>query len=239
MVVLGGFLGGSGIYQEMLKNLRTLAGAPALLVPVTRLEWATAMTSRGWERILLKLRETVLEASRICDGCRVILVGYSSGGVMGRLYLSPEPFRGTRFNGLEQVRHLITLGSPHHNVRGARIRRWVDQSYPGAYFAPEVAYTTVAGRAIQGSNGGSLRNRLVYTLYRQLSGDGNEWGDGIVPLTSARLDGAKNLVLDAVAHAPIGGNRWYGTASVVREWWRMGMTTGVWADQDGTRRPPV
>ena len=223
MVVLGGFLGGSAIYQEMLGTLRTLAGAQAFLVPVSRGEWTTALTSRGWARILLKLRETVQEAAQGCNGCRVILVGHSAGGVMGRLFLSPEPFRGIRFNGLESVQHLITLGSPHGNLRGARLRRWVDQSYPGAFFAPEVTYTTVAGRAIQGSLQDGLRARVARILYLQLSGNGGEWGDGLVPLTSARLEGARNLVLDAVAHAPIGGRRWYGTSSVVREWWGMSM----------------
>ena len=181
------------------------------------------MTSRGWERIPVKLKNVVQKAVRTQGGSRVVLVGHSAGGVMGRLFLSPEPFRGVRFNGVEQIKHLITLGSPHRNVRGARIRRWVDQQYPGAYFAPEVTYTTVAGRAIQGDLQGTLKSRVVHLLYRQLSGDVGEWGDGIVPLTSARLDGARNLVLDDVAHAPTGGRRWYGTSAVVREWWGMAM----------------
>lgn len=43
-------------------------------------------------------------------------------------------------------------------------------------------------------------------------------GYGLVTLTSGCLDGARNLVLNNVAHAPTGGRRWYGTPVVVWEW---------------------
>lgn len=199
--------------------LQTLTGAPVLVVPVSRIDWMVTLTEWGWIRILLKLQETVDRAYRMGNSHRITLVGHSSGGVMGRLYLSPEPFKGHRFRGLDQVRHLITLGSPHRNVRGARLRRWVDRTFPGAYFAPRVVYTTVAGRTIQGNRRGQARDRLAHWFYRQLCGEGSQWGDGVVPLASARLEGARNLVLDAVSHTPIGGKRWYGTPDVVRDWW--------------------
>jgi pimeloyl-ACP methyl ester carboxylesterase len=202
--------------RDMLKRQ---AGAPVLVVPASRTDWTATLTGWGWERILLKLQETVDRARRLGDGRRVTLVGHSVGGVMSRLYLSPDPFRGHRFRGLDQVSWLITLGSPHLNVRGARLRRWVDQTFPGAYFAPRVAYSTVAGRAIRGDRRGKTKARLAHWFYRQLCGEGAQWGDGIVPLASARLEGARNLVLDAVGHAPIGGKRWYGTPEVVRDWW--------------------
>ncbi len=217
--MLGGLLSTPSLYREMGDTLRRLAGAPVLVVPVSRLEWAATVSGWGWERILLKLRETVDRAFRLGEDRRVTLVGHSAGGVIGRLYLSPEPFRGHRFRGLDQVRHLITLGSPHLNVRGARLRSWVDRTLPGAYFAPRVAYSTVAGRAVRGDRRGPVKARLAYLLYRQLCGEGSQWGDGVVPLASARLEGAANLTLDAVAHAPIGGKLWYGTPEMVREWW--------------------
>ena len=138
---------------------------------------------------------------------------------MGRLYLSPEPFRGHAFRGLEKVAHLITLGSPHLSIRGAPMRRWVDRTYPGAFFAPQVSYTAVGGRVIRGSSAGSAKERVVRLLYRQLCGDGEQWGDGLVPLLSARLEGARNLVVEGAAHAPLGGRRWYGSPDLVRAWW--------------------
>jgi hypothetical protein len=181
---------------------------------------------RGWFRILTELEETVDRACSLCGGRRVILVGHSSGGVMGRLYLSPEPLRGHVFGGVDKVQHLISLGSPHRNVRGARIRRWVDRTYPGAFFSPRVRYTAVAGKALEGRAAGGLKERTAYFLYRQLSGSGDEWGDGIVPLSSAVLPGARNLELDGVGHAPVGGSRWYGSRGVVERWWKQAMATG-------------
>jgi pimeloyl-ACP methyl ester carboxylesterase len=205
----------------MAKALEGLTGWPVRIVPVTRLDWVAAVSEVGWERILLKLHQTVVSTLADAGQPRVILIGHSSGGVVGRLYLSPEPFRGHRFNGVGRVRDLVTLGSPHGNVRGARMRRWVDRTLPGAFFAPTVSYTTVCGAVVKGDSGGGAKARLVHFLYRKLCGRGNVWGDGIVPVESARLDGATNLVLDGVSHAPMGGRRWYGSPEVVQEWWAM------------------
>jgi len=207
------------MYRGMREVLAELAGSPVLVVPVTLADWLTAASGWGWKRILLKLERTVGEAMTLEGGRRVTLVGHSSGGVMGRLYLSPEPFRGHAFRGQEKVGRLVTLGSPHLNVRGSPMRRWVDRTYPGAFFAPRVSYTAVGSRAIQGRSRGSMKERMAHLLYRQLCGDGTDWGDGLVPLLSARLEGARNLVLDGVAHAPVGGRRWYGSPDVVRAWW--------------------
>ena len=207
------------MYGGMRETLAELAGAPVLVVPASLADWVAATSKRGWERILLTLDGTVDEALALGGGSRVTLVGHSSGGVMGRLYLSPEPFRGHAFRGREKVAHLITLGSPHLTVRGASVRRWVDRTYPGAFFAPDVSYTAVGGRVIKGNAAGSAKERVARLLYRQLCGDGRQWGDGLVPLLSARLEGARNLVLEGAAHAPVGGRQWYGSPDLVRAWW--------------------
>jgi hypothetical protein len=207
------------MYRGMRGALAELTGAPVLVVPATLADWLAATSEWGWERILLKLDRTVDEALALGGGSGVTLVGHSSGGVVGRLYLSPAAFRGHAFRGLEKVAHLITLGSPHLTVRGAPVRRWVDRTYPGAFFAPDVSYTAVGGRVIKGSSAGSAKERVVRVLYRQLCGDGEQWGDGLVPLRSARLEGARNLVLDGAAHAPVRGRRWYGSPDLVRAWW--------------------
>jgi pimeloyl-ACP methyl ester carboxylesterase len=203
----------------MAETLAELNGRPARVVPATRLDWVAAVSEVGWERILVKLQETIRAVLSETGEPRVILIGHSSGGVVGRLYLSPKPFRGHSFNGVARVSDLVTLGSPHRNVRGARIRRWVDRTLPGAFFAPEVSYTAVAGRVIRGDLAGSPKARLVHVLYRHLCGRGDVWGDGLVPLEAARLEDATNLVLDDVSHAPVGRRKWYGSPEVVREWW--------------------
>lgn len=210
----------------MRQELAIVTDAPVLTVPLRRRHWLNAVSERGWAQILSKLDRTVASARDRSSGRRVILVGHSSGGVLGRLYLSPEVFLGTRFRGLEKVSHLVTLGSPHENVRGARIRRWVHRTYPGAYFAPDVTYITVAGCAVEGRQGGSLGERVAFRLYRHLCGEGAVCGDGLVPLPSARLEGALNLVLEGAFHAPVGGRLWYGSSGVVGDWWREGVGLG-------------
>jgi len=209
------------MYRAMRDQLQGLARAQVHIVPVGLGRWATATTGRGWLRVL-KTLDRVVDQALSESGCQAVtLVGHSSGGVMARLFLSPDPFEGHHFAGLKRVRHLITLGSPHHNVRGATLRRWVDETLPGAFFAPEVAYTTVAGRGIRGDPDGSLRERTVAGLYRHLCGRSDVWGDGLVPVSSAHLEGARNIVLEGVYHAPVAGARWFGSRDVLPRWWSL------------------
>lgn len=225
-MILGGFLGPPSVYRGMRDALGVLTGAPVHVVPVGMRHWAATTRASGWLAVLRLLDRTVSRALEEAGADAVSLVGHSSGGVMGRLYLSPDPFEGHRFAGLERVRRLVTLGSPHQNVRGSRLRKWVQQALPGAFFAPQVAYTTVAGRAVRGDPRGSLKERGVGYLYRQLCGRGDVWGDGLVPVASAELQGAEVVVLDGVHHAPVGGARWYGSVDVVARWWPGAETTG-------------
>jgi pimeloyl-ACP methyl ester carboxylesterase len=166
---------------------------------------------------------TVRQAAQRSATGKVTLIGHSTGGVLGRLYLSPEPFLGRTYRGLERVDRLITLGSPHYNTgglaRGGCLSRWVEQRYPGAYYAPEVAYVSVAGRLRRGDLGGSRAERWAYQTYRDLCGDGAVWGDGLIPVASALLQGARPVTLEGVSHFPGFGQHWYGDAEIVRQWW--------------------
>lgn len=218
-MVLGGFLSRPGLYDQLRRTIEGLSHGATWAVPVSPMEWAGAVTAAGWLRILRKLHRTVKIAVDANDGRRVTLVGHSAGGVMARLYLSPEPFKGETFNGLTRVSQLITLGSPHKNVRGALMRRWVDRTLPGAYFAPDVVYQSVAGSLIKGDRRGSAKEKAAYVVYRHLAGSGGVWGDGLVPVPCAHLDGAEQRTLPDVGHAPVGSGDWYGTPKVVRHWW--------------------
>ena len=224
-MVLGGFLSGPSLYGGMRSTLAELQGSEVSVVPVQGFEWPAAISGWGWSRILRALDQVVREAVQSSGGRRITLVGHSAGGVLGRLYLSPDPFRGESFSGLERVSRLITLGSPHRNASGAPLRRWVDEQLPGAFFAPDVEYVTVAGKAVRGDRRGGLKKRMVYGLYRNLCGDGEAWGDGLVPVPSALLEGALHVVLPDVSHAPLGGRSWYGTRAVVRQWWAAGLSS--------------
>jgi pimeloyl-ACP methyl ester carboxylesterase len=217
IVILGGVLSRPGLYAGMQRTLAECAGVPVSVVRTGIVDWLLAISARGWRRILVKLD---CEVRRSAAGCTsVVLVGHSSGGVIGRLYLSPEPFRGTTFAGLERVAHLVTLGSPNTNQRVGPMRRWVDRRYPGAYFGPAVRYTSVAGKWREGRQHGDAGQRAAFAVYRRLSGKGATWGDGLVPVEVALLPGSRMIVLDGVGHAPGPGRPWYGTPDVVRQWW--------------------
>jgi pimeloyl-ACP methyl ester carboxylesterase len=219
IVILGGAFSWPGLYAGMRRALGECAGAPVSVVPANPIDWALAVSAYGWHRILRKLDLEVRRVAIETGGLRVVLIGHSSGGVIGRLYLSPEPFRGTSFSGLERVGHLITLGSPNTNQRVGPMRRWVDRQYPGAHFAPAVQYTSVAGKRREGRERGTAAERATYAVYRKLRGAGATWGDGLVPVDVALLPGATPVVLDGVGHGPMLGRPWYGTADVVRRWW--------------------
>jgi len=220
VVIIPGFLLTPGRFKEMRAALLALGNTTVRVVAVTVGDWGMSVFAAGWGRILSKVERTVGAALAATGAEKVVLVGHSSGGIIGRLFLGPEPFRGHVYDGRRRVRGLITLGSPHHEKRGSPMRRRVRALCPGACFAPDVAYLSVAGKAVRGDRKGSARERASYRGYRALCGDGGLWGDGTVPVESALLDGSRHLVLDGVHHYGLGeSRRWYGSADVVREWW--------------------
>ncbi len=221
VVILPGFLLTPSRFKEMRAALRQLGCGRVSIVPVTIADWLTSVTAAGWARILSKLEGTVCRAREEEGADKVVLIGHSSGGVMGRLYLGREPFRGHVYDGKRFVRTLITLGSPHQAKRASPMRRKVQAMYPGAFFAPEVEYVSVAGKAVLGDANGSPRQRAAYRGYKTLRGAGAIWGDGAVPVDSALLEGARHLVLDDVHHYCVKSDcRWYGSADVVAVWWQ-------------------
>eukprot|EP00250_Pteridium_aquilinum_P002181 c1237_g1_i1 orf=389-1435(-) len=68
----------------------------------------------------------------------------------------------------------------------------------------------------------TLQARIVGQGYKQVCGQADVWGDGVVPQMSAHLDGAKNITLDGVYHSPVGARLpdrpWYGSAGILEQW---------------------
>jgi pimeloyl-ACP methyl ester carboxylesterase len=161
----------------------------------------------------------------------VTLIGHSAGGVLGRMYLSSQPFRGRAYSGINYVDHLITLGSPHYNRKrfayGGQLSRYVNQHYPGSFFSPSVKYTSVAGRYAPGALRGNWRNLWRYNVYAALGGEGSAWGDGLVPVESALLKGSKEIVLEEVSHFSFSGEPWYGSTEVIPRWWQETLASDV------------
>ena len=242
IVILGGFLSFSMLYAEMRDSLAQITGQPVWIVETRSLDWVPCIVPSGWIFLLRKLDDAVRQAVHQSATGKITLVGHSAGGVLGRIYLSPRPFMGHAYRGLDLVDHLITLGSPHYNQRkslhGGRMSRWVEKRYPGAFFAPRVEYTSVAGKLLRGNREGSLRERHAYVFYEEIIGSGDAWGDGLVPVASALLHGSRQIVLDGVSHFTGFGGPWYGAAEVIPQWWR-GDPGSVESEDEGSTNDDI
>ena len=223
VVILGGFLSLAANYTGVSRSLTNLSGQNVWVVKAQIFDWLTSISRVGWLFVLNKLDSTVNQALSISGEGKVVLIAHSQGGVLARLFLQPEPFMGKRFNGLERVAHLVTLGSPHLNQgglqRGGSMSRWVERQVPGAAFSPQVRYTSVAGSFIHGDPTGTRFERFTFKVYKEICGDGEVWGDGIVPVSSALLPGSEHIILDGVSHYTLLGEPWYGSQEVLPLWW--------------------
>ncbi|KHN19975.1 hypothetical protein glysoja_014553 [Glycine soja] len=68
----------------------------------------------------------------------------------------------------------------------------------------------------------TLRARFVGQGYKQVCGQADVWGDGVVPEVSAHLEGALNISFHGVYHSPVGADDatrpWYGSPHVLDQW---------------------
>lgn len=130
----------------------------------------------------------------------------------------------------DATRAFVSVGSPHNppppdssvpdQTRG--ILTWCATNAP-----PQagIAYTTVASRYVKGAAlrdpGASLAARAAGFGYAAVCGDARAWGDAIVPVESAHLEGAAQVTLDGVFHGPLGASEarpWYGSPGVLEQW---------------------
>jgi len=211
----------------MARHLEDLSGLQAVGVPLMPWNWWAANKQQEAGELLKKLEETVNWARHRFGADRLILVGHSAGGLLARLYLQEKPVWGRVYAGHKHVCRLITLGSPHCQDKGTTTNWFLTDMAntlaPGTPYADHVRYTTVAGRYLQGREGGDKRERRAFEAYQFLTGEGAVWGDGIVPIAAARLDGAETLVLQGVAHSRRYGRDWYGGSKrAIRRWWQSG-----------------
>jgi pimeloyl-ACP methyl ester carboxylesterase len=226
IILIGGLFSSERTYGKMKGFLQEISGQKVWIVPINVYMWFGGISLSGWVRLLNRIEDTVRKAVQGSKTGKVTLIGHSSGGILGRLYLSPDPLRGHVYNGLSYIDTLITLGSPHYNYRGASLRKWVEEKYPGAYFGSHVRYISVVGKAIQGIKRGSPRERLTYWFYKTLCGRGDVWGDGFVPVPSALLKGSQEIVVDGIRHYSRSKHLWYGSEKGVSSWWKRVDTEG-------------
>lgn len=219
IVILGGFLISHESYAPMAERLEQTSAQPVRVVPVGKAEWLLTVFSFAWARILDRVTATMAELARHSPTGRVTLIGHSSGGIMLRLVLDDEPFQGRRYDGKALADTLVMLGSPHTALKATVLRQMVARRLPGATFADRVRYISVAGD-LDLQSATPLARRLASTAYRNSTGDADDRGDGLVPVTSALLAGSFPLVLPGVAHGGAFGTNWYGSPAVVDQWWR-------------------
>jgi hypothetical protein len=207
----------------MKTRIASLSGQDVRIVDVFPRQWLSVSFPGGWIPLLKKL-ERAVAAGRVPESPpSLTLVGHSLGGVLGYLYLIAPPLRGYQLRGHKYIQHLVTLGSPHRNQRrwlygglvAREVERWAAKNAP-----PEnVMITCIAGKSVLGQPKGSPAQRKAFSIYKKLGGEGEVWGDGIIPVSSALLPQAKPVVLEGVGHFPLSRNLWYGSPGVVDQWW--------------------
>jgi pimeloyl-ACP methyl ester carboxylesterase len=220
IVIIGGFLSNPGFYSEMARSLSALSGQPVYVCEIGWIDWLRARSAKGWLNILLKVRSKAIKAMESGGSRKIVLIGHSSGGIIGRMYLSPQPFLGFTFNGVEHVSHLVTLGSPHYGGAHSPMRTYVQDSYPDSFFSNEVVYVSVAGTAVDLRTKYSLSRLLTLISYRHfMGGKGKVVGDGLVPNECALLKESRHIVLQDVGHPFLLATNWYGKTENVSAWW--------------------
>ena len=250
VLILGGFLTAPPMYSPLVRRLRDRGAAAVLVAPVWTPDWLLA-GARGIGPICTRsaraLRDAVHVSRDLSDGAPLLVIGHSAGGVTARLLTAPEPLPGRRFGAARWIGAIVTLGTPHRLSAGAGIgtrmnevgAEIADATVPGAFYAPEIGYLSVASRAIRGDPAGTGRERIANLLYRSVIGraavPGTE-GDGLVPVVAASLGGARQLVIDGAVHGPGAAGPWYGSDEPVDVWWPIALETWRSALEDRAMR---
>lgn len=221
-------------------------GHETRVLDVSRADWlrnaSGALTAAYWKGEL-EPRPTVdwyLErCERACDAVAstrdgdVALVAHSAGGWLARVFL--DHYASERR--VRTIGRLVTLGSPMRapptDVPGVAdqtrgIGRWVDERCSSAETLRNeygIDVTCIAGTYATGGEDAfaDARAFAVGLGYKQVCGRASVPGDGIIPVETALLPGARHIVLDDVYHTPLGANdargrAWYGSARVAERW---------------------
>jgi len=219
VVILGGFLITEEAYQPMADWLMDQGVQDAQVVSVSRYDWLLTSWGFGWRRVLDRVDALVKELQARSSTGRVTLIGHSSGGVMLRLYLSDQLFHGRYYCGATRCDRLITLGSPHQAVRSTPLRAMVDRCFPGCH-EHGVDYVAIAGELLlESSTASAFSRRSAKASYRGIVGSVDVIGDGLVPVESALLCGARHLIQLETAHGGFFGSICYFNPVRLNAWW--------------------
>lgn len=225
IVLIGGFGSHWTDYRAAARMLANITRRRVFIAGITRVTWMLGGLT-DYSMLVDRAHIAIDHALQQTGASKVVIIGHSAGGIVGRAYLGDRTAKPHQrpYHGYERVSRLFMVGSPLRAAKealrpGMRAAAWVDEIYPGAYFAPRVKYLVVRSRHIEGKVNGTVRQREAYYNYRFISNDGEQWGDGVVPVSLSELEGAATLELEGVGHSP-GWNPWFfSEASVIRAWW--------------------
>ena len=233
VLILGGFLTGPLMYRRLVERLGARGAAGVVVANVWPPDWLIAGV-RGVGPLTTRSGRALHGAWRlsrdVSGGAPLLVVGHSAGGITARLLTAREPFPGRRFGAAPLIGAIVSLGTPHRLAAGEGIGRRLsevaaataDEVVPGAFFAPEIGYVSVASQAIRADPTGHGRERVAGLLYRSVIGraavPGTE-GDGLVPVAATQLAGARHVLLDHSIHGPGAGAPWYGSDDALDVWW--------------------
>ncbi|WP_298818126.1 esterase/lipase family protein [Chloroflexus sp.] len=224
ILIVGGFASEPKLYRPLRAYLAEVSGRQVFIAPITLVDWAWVTITDSYAGLLRKLDRTVNELLAQTGSSRLTLVAHSAGGVLARIFLGDQPYNGQAYYGYQRIDMLVMLGTPQRAEREGRIGglnqiRWADQRYPGAYWS-EVSYVSVIGRSIFGDPDGPPPERGAHQSYRLISGEGAQWGDGVVPLDYGLLPGSLQIVIPGLRHDPRPDRLWYGSSpATVAVWW--------------------
>ena len=221
IIILGGFLINKESYQDMADWLEENEGIKVKIIDVSKFDWLLTNFKFGWIRILDRVKESVEEYRLLSPTGKISLIGHSSGGVMLRQYLSHNSFGSRIYYGRRYCNRLITLGSPHQAKRATKLRSMVDMNLPGSYYSQEVEYISIAGTLDLSKNCASnFAVRTAQKSYTSITGNNQNIGDGLVPVSSSLLKDSKHILLNETAHSKLFGQYWYGSRSRLEIWWK-------------------
>lgn len=226
VVLVGGFGSNWHIYKPFGRVLARVSERRVFITTLSHITWLVAGAG-DYSLLVTRLHQAVMHALAVTGATKAVLVGHSAGGVVARAYLGDRLEGGNQpgYRGYEHITRVIMLGSPLAAVSeprhtGLRRAQWVDREYPGAFYTPDVQYLAVSGRLREGKRDGRCSERQAYRMYEYASGNGAQWGDGVVPVSMSKPDGIPAIEIDGVSHSPLFGPRWYGAdAAIVRMWW--------------------
>lgn len=222
VIIIPGVLFWSGLYGGMKDALATVMPRERIaIVPVNLVDWVGFPPSpeRSTNRVMAALDRSVAMMQDRFPGEPITLVAHSGGGTIALVYLLEREFGGDVYHRRSAVGKLVTLGTPfvteeyYARLKTDFIARHLEPS-----FFDECTVVSVVSDDYEGSLEKGMIERVCYHFYQNVNGEGRQKGDGVVPVTSCRLEGARNVVISGVEHMPTPNTRWYGTKEGVAKW---------------------